>query len=192
MSPAEQRALLGSIVALGRAIFGAKACSIMRFDADADELVFEAVAGEGEDTLVGRRIPSRTGIAGWVLASQEPIAIEDVVADPRFARDVAESTGFVPTGLTVFPLLHEEQALGVINVLDRGAAGSVGLADLDVLGRLAQLAAHALFAVQEARRAGAGADEDDELERLRRALHPADPARRDAVLAALAALHRLL
>jgi GAF domain-containing protein len=186
----ERRELLQAIVALGRAIFGAKACSIMRFDVATDELVFEAVAGEGEDRLVGRRIPSRTGVAGWVLHSEEAIAVEDVLHDPRFARDVAESTGFVPKGLTVFPLLHDEHAHGVISVLDRGAAGAVGLADMEVLGRLARLAAQALFAVEQARQAES--DTDDELTRVARALRSADPARREAAHDLLETLRRLL
>jgi GAF domain-containing protein len=190
MNERERQELLQAVVALGRAIFGAKACSIMRFDAATDELVFEAVAGEGEDTLVGRRIPSRTGVAGWVLHSEEAIAIEDVLHDPRFARDVAESTGYVPKGLTVFPLLHGEHAHGVLNVLDRGAGGAVGLADMEVLARLARVAAQALVAVEQAREAESGAD--DELSRLGRALRSADPARRDAAHNVLAALRRLL
>ena len=190
MNGREQRELLQSIVALGRAIFAARACSIMRFDADADELVFEAVAGEGEDTLVGRRIPSRTGVAGWVLHSEEAIAIEDVLHDPRFARDIAESTGYVPKGLTVFPLLHDEHAHGVLSVLDRGGDGPVGLADMEILGRLARLAAHTLVAVEQARRAADG--EVDELSRIGRALHIADPARRAAAHDVLDGLRRLL
>jgi GAF domain-containing protein len=190
MNERERQELLQAIVALGRAIFGAKACSIMRFDAATDELVFAAVAGEGEDTLVGRRIPSRTGVAGWVLHSEEAIAIEDVLHDPRFARDVAESTGYVPKGLTVFPLLHDEHAHGVLNVLDRGAGGAVGLADLEVLARLARLAAQALVAVEQSREAES--DADDELTRLGRALGSADPARRDAAHDVLAALRGLL
>ena len=38
-----------SIVEVARAIFGAKASSIFLLDEETDELVFEAVAGEGED-----------------------------------------------------------------------------------------------------------------------------------------------
>jgi len=116
-----RRAMLQSIVALVLAVFGAKACSIMRFDEKSRELVFEAVAGEGEDTLVGRRIPASTGIAGWSLASEEPISIDDVLSHPRFDREVAEQTGYVPTKLTVFPLLYGEESLGVLSVLDAGA-----------------------------------------------------------------------
>ena len=43
------RALLQSTVEVARAIFGAKASSIFLLDEQTDELVFEAVAGEGSD-----------------------------------------------------------------------------------------------------------------------------------------------
>ena len=54
----EHAELLRSIVEVARSIFEAKASSVMLLDADADELVFEAVVGEGEDALIGQRIPS--------------------------------------------------------------------------------------------------------------------------------------
>ncbi len=62
-SDSAYRALLQSIVDVARAIFAAKASSITLLDEETDELVFEAVAGEGSDTLVGTRMPSSTGIA---------------------------------------------------------------------------------------------------------------------------------
>ena len=119
------RALLQSIVDVARAIFRARASSIFLHDETTDELVFEAVAGEGEETLIGQRFPSSTGIAGWVLVMRQPLVLDDVAADPRFARDVAQATGYVPKGLMAAPLLHEERALGVLSVLDRPAARRV-------------------------------------------------------------------
>ncbi|MEA2199137.1 MAG: hypothetical protein QOJ25_3188 [Solirubrobacteraceae bacterium] len=193
---AGQRELLQSIVELARSVFGAKACSIMSFDEGADELVFEAVAGEGAGTLVGRRIPSRTGIAGWSLASEEPISIADVRVDPRFARDVAEETGYVPQKLAVYPLLHEERSLGVLNVLDQGASAQLGLADMAVLGRFAAHAAMALAAVEATRRAQAlhaeGGPGGATLASIARALDSAEAPRRDAATALLEALETLL
>src|SRR6516165_4874493 len=100
--------LLRSIVDVARAIFGARASSIMLLDPDTEELVFAAVSGEGERELVGRRMPASTGVAGWVLSSRTPLVLEDVQSDPRFARDVAEKTGYVPKGLMAAPLLDEE------------------------------------------------------------------------------------
>ena len=55
-----------------------KASSIFLLDEEADELVFEAVSGEGEGALVGMRFPSSTGIAGWVLVTRQPIVIDDL------------------------------------------------------------------------------------------------------------------
>ena len=149
------QALLQSIVDVARAIFKAKASSIFLLDEEADELVFEAVAGEGSDSLVGQRFPSSTGIAGFVLVSRQPLVIEDVLQDPRFSRETAESTGFVPKGLMAVPLLHEERALGVLEVLDRPQDTRFTLAEMDLLGLFANQAAIALDLLQRARRAQA-------------------------------------
>jgi GAF domain-containing protein len=149
------RSLLQSIVEVARALFRAKASSIFLLDEEADELVFEAVAGEGAETLVGQRFPSSTGIAGWVLVTRQPLVIEDVGADPRFGREAAESTGFVPKGLMAVPLLHEERSLGVLEVLDRPKDAHFTLREMDLLGLFANQAAIALDLLQRARRAQA-------------------------------------
>ena len=147
------RALLRSVVEVARAIFAAKASSVLLLDEGTNELVFEAVVGEGEDDLVGKRFPAGTGVAGWVLATRTPLVIEDVRRDPRFAKDVAEDTGYVPEGLMAVPLLHDERALGVLEVLDRQS--SFTLAEMELLGLFASQAAIALDLLQRAREAEA-------------------------------------
>ena len=134
------RTLLQSVVEVARAIFGAKASSIFLLDEEADELVFEAVAGEGAETLVGQRFPSSSGVAGWVLVTRQSLVIEDVTQDPRFSKDVAESTGYVPKGLMAVPLLHDEQVLGVLEVLDRPERSQFSLVEMDLLGLFANQA----------------------------------------------------
>jgi GAF domain-containing protein len=163
----EHRALLQSVVEVARAIFAAKASSVFLLDEEADELVFEAVSGEGAESLIGHRISSSTGIAGWVLVTRQPLVVEDVGNDPRFARDVAENTGYVPEGLMCVPLLHEEKALGVLNVLDR--ATQFTLQEMELLGLFANQAAIALDLLQRARRAQAVlAETGDDAEALAR------------------------
>ena len=149
----QHRSLLQSVVEVARAIFAARASSVFLLDEEADELVFEAVSGEGAESLIGQRIPSSTGIAGWVLVTRQPLVLEDVGNDPRFARDVAESTGYVPHGLMCVPLLHDERALGVLNVLDR--ASQFTLEEMELLGLFANQAAIGLDLLQRARRAQA-------------------------------------
>jgi GAF domain-containing protein len=87
--------------------------------------------------------------------------LEDVGGDPRFARDAAESTGYVPRGLMAVPLLHEERALGVLQVLDREDE-RFSLAEMDLLGLFANQAAIALDLLARARRAKALLDGDGE------------------------------
>lgn len=147
------RELLGAIVEVARSIFGAKASSILLLDEATEELVFEAVVGEGEGELLGLRFPAGHGVAGWVLATRTPLIIEDVRNDPRFGADVAEETGYVPSGLMAAPLLHEERALGVLEVLDRPEDSHFSLAEMDLLGLFANQAAIAVDLLLRAREA---------------------------------------
>jgi GAF domain-containing protein len=156
------RELLQSVVEVARALFRAKASSIFLLDEQADELVFEAVSGEGAGDLVGKRFPSSTGVAGWVLVTRQPLVIEDVGADPRFGREAAESTGYVPKGLMAVPLLHEERALGVLEVLDRPTDTRFTMKEMDLLGAFANQAAISLDLLQRARRARAALDDEGE------------------------------
>jgi GAF domain-containing protein len=187
------RALLRSVGEVARAIFAAKASSILLLDEEANELVFEAVVGEGEESLLGRRFPAGTGIAGWVLATRTPLVIEDVARDPRFAQDVAEDTGYVPQGLMAVPLLHDEQAVGVLEVLDRQARFT--LQEMELLGLFASQAAIALDLLRRAREAEAALAGDGDLTvvaRLATTLGELDEDARPGAQALLESLEKVL
>lgn len=188
------RSLLRSIVEVARAMFAAKASSIVLLDEPRQELVFEAVAGEGSTTLLGQRFPASKGISGWVLGTRQPLVIEDVSGDPRHARDIAESTGYVPKGLMAVPLLLEERALGVLSVLDRQSRFT--LEEMELLGLFANQAAIALDLLQRARRAQSALAEAGEdvavVARLATALDALEGPRREAGLRLLHALEELL
>jgi GAF domain-containing protein len=187
----QYRDLLQSVVEVARSIFSARASSVFLLDEDADELVFEAVSGEGAESLIGQRIPSSTGIAGWVLVTRQPLVLEDVAGDPRFARDVAESTGYVPQGLMCVPLLVEEKSLGVLQVLDR--ASQFTLEEMELLGLFANQAAISLDLLQRARRARAVLTQTgDDAEALARVAGLLEGEHGDAGRRLLGALEELL
>jgi GAF domain-containing protein len=190
------RELLQAIVEVARAIFGARASSVFLHDEQTDELVFEAVAGEGAGELIGQRFPSSTGVAGWVLVTRQPLVIEELEQDPRFAREAAESTGFVPKGLMAVPLLHEERSLGVLEVLDRPQQAAFSLKEMELLGLFANEAAIALDLLQRAREARAVLEEQDgqaaALARLASRLADAEPEQREAAQRLLEALEAFL
>ncbi len=149
----EHDTLIRSVVEVARAIFNASASSIFLLDESTDELVFEAVDGEGASILPGRRFPATKGIAGWVLASHEPIIVSDVTTNAAFARDVAESTGYVPHSLMAAPLMNDDRPLGVLEVLDCDRNLSTTLEAMDLLQLFARQAAVGLRLVQRSRAA---------------------------------------
>jgi GAF domain-containing protein len=132
-----ERSLLQSIVEVARSVFNAAAASVFLLDDETDQLVFEAVAGEGEDNLVGKRFPSDTGLAGWVVMSGQPILVDDVNESPQFAREAAESTGYVPNSIMAAPLIRNGECIGVLSVLDRGSRPRGDLSDVDLIAMLA-------------------------------------------------------
>jgi subtilisin len=111
---------LAEVCRQARAGLGAAAVSVAVLDDD--RLVYRAAAGEGADSIVGRSLPIERGLAGYVAVSGQSLSVERPGDDPRFARDIAESTGFVPNSLLVVPIVVDGVVLGVLSVLDRAVA----------------------------------------------------------------------
>ncbi|MFC4531074.1 GAF domain-containing protein [Sphaerisporangium dianthi] len=177
-APLAERQLLHSVVEIARHVFGAAASSIFLIDEDTGELVFEAVAGEGDAHLPGARFPAGTGIAGWVATSGEPVYVDDLSNSTVFARAAAASTGYVPHTLMAAPLIRDTDCVGVLEVLDPSQASRGELADLDLLALLALQAAIGLEILIRGRRVRDGACPGDEarlLDQIEDHLRTADP-----------------
>lgn len=140
---------------VARAAFGGAAVSTLIIDGA--DLVFRAVSGAGQEYLPGRRIPLRTGVAGWVVSSAQAVAVADTATSGLFARQVAESTGYVPKTIVAAPLMTDDCCLGVMEVLDR--TSHRGASALDLLAMFARQAALILELEQSAAAARAGRDE---------------------------------
>jgi GAF domain-containing protein len=142
--PIGNEELLRSITEAARQLFDAAACSLALLNETEDELHFIMASGTGADTVIGLRMPAGDGVAGWVLMSGQPIAVDDVSKDPRFAAEVAERTGYVPSSLLAMPLETDRGAIGVIEVLDRRSRGDAGVHDMELLNVFARQAALAI------------------------------------------------
>jgi GAF domain-containing protein len=132
--------LLASITESARRLFGASACSLALLTDDGAELVYTTASGEGAQDVTGMRLPAGTGVAGWVVQSGEAVVVSDPASDPRFARDVAAGTGYVPRELLAVPV-GGEQVLGVLTLLDRDPARPGAASDMSLLSVFADQAA---------------------------------------------------
>jgi GAF domain-containing protein len=146
--PAGADELLRSLTETARRLFGAAACSLALLTEDESELVYTVAAGQGADDVTGMRIPASRGIAGWVVQSGQPIAISDVAADPRFSREQAEQTGYIPQAILAVPVETPTRLLGVISLLDRDPRRPGAEQDMALLSLFADQAALALASVE--------------------------------------------
>jgi signal transduction protein with GAF and PtsI domain len=135
--------LLRSIVDATVTLFEAEAASIALVESDR-RLRFRVAAGPHGDGVVGLTVEAGEGVAGFVLASAQAIAISNLADDPRFDRDAAARTGYVPRSMLAAPLESDDGVIGVLEVLDRRDGGAFDLSDLERASVFARQAATAI------------------------------------------------
>ncbi len=136
--------LLESIAETARSLLGAAACSIALLEDEASDeprLVFQVAVGQGAEAVLDLSIPATEGLAGFVVRSGQPLMIDDVTRDPRFAGSFAGETGYVPRSVVAVPLETERGVLGVLEVLDPDGSSIAHTRGMELLGHFAGLAA---------------------------------------------------
>ena len=118
-------------------LFDVTAISIALHDPATDRLVFRAAAGPEGRGVVGLSIGAHDGIAGYVHATGQALAVADAQADPRFERSTAERTGYVPRSLLAVPLIDAGGTIGVLELLDRLDGAPFDLGDVEQAARMA-------------------------------------------------------
>jgi hypothetical protein len=198
-APAGYTSELTAVCATARLAFGAAAVSVASLAGSV--LTYRAASGEGADIIVGTELPVSRGIAGYVAVTGQAMVIDHPIDDPRFARAVAQRTGYVPESLLVVPIDAPDGGVaGVLSVLDRSIATAEALT---LASAFAVNAGSRLAAVDAASSAGrvilasviaaAGSDDPDlaaALRRATRALPDADHQLAE-VATVLAGLRRL-
>ena len=146
-----ETALLQSVVDAAAAIFDAEASSIALFEMHPERLEFRVAGGQQGDGVVGLSVPPTHGIVGYVFSTGQPIALTDVLSDPRFDKSTAEKTGYVPRSIAAVPLVDAAATVGVLQVLDKHRDESFSLKDMDLLAVFARQAAAAIEAARVGR-----------------------------------------
>jgi GAF domain-containing protein len=171
IEPPGYRDLLDWIVETVREVTGARAASIASFDPNREILTFVSASGAAGDQVVGMEMEAGKGIAGWALSSGQSISISDAPSDPRFARDIAEATGYTPSTVFAIPLETEAGAMGVMEILDAPEARENAHNESRLVSTLARQAAVAIETTRLFRnlgrvmfRAAAKAAEDGDLQ----------------------------
>jgi GAF domain-containing protein len=127
---------------------GATDGSIMVLDDRTDELVFWVVQGQAQFRLTGYRLPSNSGVAGWVVEAGCPVTVENAHQDWRFSMRVDEVFGFETHSILCVPIMDGRQPLGAIEFLNKGNNGSFNEADMTLALVLADVVSKGLIEIQ--------------------------------------------
>ena len=142
-APVSHSRLLEMIVEAAAQVINSQAASLFLLDDAHNELVFEVALGQKASEVRKFRVPLGHGIAGHVAATGQPTATSGGT-DPRQAREIAESVGYVPRTILCVPLFYSDRVIGVLELLDKADGTTFSMVDMQVLSLFANLAAVAV------------------------------------------------
>lgn len=143
-SAEELAALLPTIMDTARDLLETEGASLLLYDAETDELIFDVARGKGGSLLAKKRIPPGQGIAGECAKTRQPIVVADAPNDPRLFRSIGEEINFVTRNLIAVPMQAGEELIGVLEVVNSADNREFNGHDIRVLEYLAGMAAIAI------------------------------------------------
>ena len=141
-------ALLDQILHSAVSLLKAEAGTLFLVDEETGELVFHVVEGPVERGLVGKRLPSDSGLVGRAVRERLPILVQDTRSAEGWDRSIDALTGFDTRSVLVVPMVVQERAIGAIEVLNKKEGGGFTHDDEQLL---LAFAGQAAVAIQNAR-----------------------------------------
>jgi signal transduction histidine kinase/putative methionine-R-sulfoxide reductase with GAF domain len=118
-------ALMAVVASRVMTILSATGASVALIDKRTSALQYRAGAGLGQDRLVGKAIPTDTGLAGAALAALSPIRVDDAATDPRHNPSLSKETQLIPGPYLAVPMIDaagagdggSDRALGIVTAV---------------------------------------------------------------------------
>lgn len=125
--------LLPLIIAKCREALEAEGAAVLLIDRLRNEFYFPYISDTDKEVarrLEAMRFRADLGIAGVAVTSRRPLRIDDAQSDPRFYHGADKVSGLTTRNLVAVPLLSQQGALGVVEVVNR--KGQYAFSDEDV------------------------------------------------------------
>jgi Nif-specific regulatory protein len=132
---------LSAIARSAAMVMHAEASSVLLLDKRRNKLVFRASVGGGGDNLLGEEIDADQGIAGQVAAAGKPKLVTDVKAEKHWFKGIDDRSHFATRGLVAAPLIHKDEIIGVVEVLNKIGEENFAEQDVELIQIFANLAA---------------------------------------------------
>jgi len=130
----------------------AEASAILLYNPQTNKLEFEVALGEKGGLIQSLRpkitLDMGQGIAGVVAQARRVEWVPDASRDPRVAKTVDATTGFVTKNILCAPLVIRDRLIGVAEVMNLPDPEQCGPDDLEIFGTFCQ---HVAVAIENAR-----------------------------------------
>ena len=153
-----------------REILRVEAGSLILADEDTGELRFRKTLSREQEMIVDTTLHPGEGIAGQVVATHEPMLVNDAAHDERFSPRADRIRGLAIRSVLAVPLIAKDRPVGAIEVINKIDATFTS----DDLEMLQVLAASVSVAVENARLYGELAEFTSQLERSQEQLIQAE------------------
>jgi len=106
--------ILKLIVTVTAKVMNSKICSLWLLDEKTKELKIRATQAMSEEYLKERSLKLGEGIVGFVAKENKPLAVLDVLKEPKYKeKDLAKKEGLV--SMLSVPMVVKNKVIGVIN-----------------------------------------------------------------------------
>jgi len=163
--------LLQIIIQAATELTDTEVCSILLLDKNTGELRFAEATGGISQTLKQITVPLEKSIGGWVIRKNRPLLIRDAKNDPRWHKDVDESTDFETRSILGVPMKVRDTIIGVLELVNKRDDAGFNADDIQIATTLSSQAA---IAIENARLL-------DELQQAYRDLSEIDRLKNDFV-----------
>jgi sigma-B regulation protein RsbU (phosphoserine phosphatase) len=140
--------VLRLVLEKAQVVTNAEASAILLYNPATNKLEFEVALGEKGDLIHSLR-PKITlelgqGIAGTVAKTRRVEWVADAANDPRVARKVDASTGFVTKNILCGPMTIQDRLVGVAEVMNLAYPEQCGTDDMEIFAAFCQQVAVAI------------------------------------------------
>jgi signal transduction histidine kinase len=143
-STLDLRTLLNIIIGSATELTDTEEASILLVDEGTGELRFEAATRLTPGAMEAFVVPKDNSIAGWIVAHNEPVLVEDAQSDPRLYRVVDNTVKYSTRNLLGVPMSAKGNVIGVVEAINKRGDAIWTEDDVDALRALAAQAAIAI------------------------------------------------
>ena len=147
-STIELEPLLELILDKAMELLNTEAGTFMIAVPDTGELEFRVVRGPASENLIGTRLPVGTGLAGTAAQTGRTVIVNGVQDDDRWFANAAEDSNYDTQSILTVPLIRQNTALGVVQVINKRNGGRFVEEDKQLL---MAFAGQAVVALENAR-----------------------------------------